>query len=110
VKFKSKSTPWKNEFRLSYPEDRKIFDVEDSVAGKSFDLGTFKAGAKLTFSLKTPEGRTFYTDRVLNPDSLSHVKKLPTGYNRWELRWEDQHGLGDKDFNDLIVEVEVIHQ
>ncbi len=108
VKFKSRSTPWKNEFRLSYPEDRKIFDVEDSVMGKSFDLGTFKAGTKLSFSLKTPEGRIFYTDRVLNSDSLSHVKKLPTGYNRWELRWEDQHGLGDKDFNDLIVEVEVI--
>jgi hypothetical protein len=108
VKFKSKSTPWRNEFRLSYPEDIKIFDAEDSVKGKSIDLGTFKAGAKLSFSLKTPEGRTFYTDRVLNPDSLSHVKKLPTGYNRWELRWEDQHGLGDKDFNDLIVEVEVI--
>jgi C1A family cysteine protease len=108
VRFKSRATPWKNEFRLSYPADRKIFDAEDSAKGKTFDLGTFKAGTKLSFSLTTPEGRTFYTDRVLNQDSLSHVKKLPTGYNRWELRWEDQHGLGDKDFNDLIVEVEVI--
>lgn len=108
VKFKSWATPWKNEFRLSYPVDRKIFDAEDSVKGRSFDLGAFKAGTKLSFSLSTPEGRTFYTDRVLNSDSLSHVKKLPTGYNRWELRWEDQHELGDKDFNDLIVEVEVI--
>lgn len=108
VKFKSKATPWMNEFRLSYPVDKKIFDAQDCEKGKSFDLGTFKAGTKLSFSLTTPEGRTFYTDRALNQDSLSHVKKLPTGYNRWELRWEDQHGLGDKDFNDLIAEVEVI--
>ncbi len=108
VRFKSKSTPWKNEFWLSFPEGRKIFDADDTAAGESCDLGFFKAGTKLTFSIKTPEGRIFYTDRVLNPDSLSHAKKLPTGYNRWELRWEDQHGLGDKDFNDLIDEVEVI--
>ncbi len=108
VKFKSKSTPWKDEFRLNYPMDRKIFDVDDLSRGKSFDLGTFKAGTKLSFALKTPDGSTFYTDCILNPDLLSHVKKLPTGYNRWELRWEDQHALGDKDFNDLIVEVEII--
>jgi C1A family cysteine protease len=108
VKLKSLSTPWKNEFRISYPVNKKIFDALDVEKGKIFDLGSFKAGSKLSFSLTTPEGRTYYTDQVLNPDSLSHVKKLPIGYNRWELRWDDQYGLGDKDFNDLIVEVEVI--
>ncbi len=108
VKYKSRATKGINEFYLSYPVSKKIFDANDANLGRSFDLGTFKAGTKLSFLLKTHEGNMFYTDLVLNPDFLSHVKKIPTGYNRWELRWEEQKGLGDKDFNDLIAEVELI--
>lgn len=108
VKFKSKSTKLMDELRLSSPQDTTIFKAEDANLGKTFDMGLFNSGTKLTFALKTSEGRTFYTDQAQNPDALSHVKKLPIGYNKWELRWEDLFGLGEKDYNDLVVEVEVM--
>lgn len=108
VSFKSKSTPLRDEFRLSSPRDMPIFKADDSSLGKTFDLGVFKSGTKLTFALKTSDGQTYYTDQAQNPDALSHVKRLPTGYNKWELRWEDLFGLGEKDYNDLVVDVEVM--
>lgn len=108
VTFKSKNSTSKNRFMLYSPENKLIFETDSSNLGKSFDIGRFEKGKKLTFALKTEDGNTYYTDLVLNPDSQSHVKKLPTGYNKWELRWEDAYALGDKDFNDLIIEVEVI--
>jgi hypothetical protein len=93
---------------LFSPENKLIFEADSSNLGQSFDIGRFEKGAKLTFALKTEDGNTYYTDLVLNPDSKSHVKKLPIGYNKWELRWEDAIELGDRDFNDLIIEVEVL--
>lgn len=108
IKFKSRNTGSKNRFMLFSPENKLIFEADSSNLGQSFDIGRFEKGAKLTFALKTEDGNTYYTDLVLNPDSKSHVKKLPIGYNKWELRWEDAVELGDKDFNDLIIEVEVL--
>ncbi len=105
--FKSRLAATKEEFRLSSPEDRLIFAL-DSPLGKAVDLGAYLAGAKLTFALKTDKGYTYYTDQVKNPDFLSHVRKLPTGYNKWELRWEESFGLAKKNYKDLIAEVEVI--
>ncbi len=99
--FKSRLAATKEEFRLSSPEDRLIFAL-DSPLGKAVDLGTFLAGTKLTFAFKTDKGYTYYTDQVKNPDFLSHVRKLPTGYNKWELRWEASFGLAKKNYKDLI--------
>lgn len=108
VTFKSKVTRFQDEFRLKSPQDKLIFKSDSSSLGKSFDLGTFRAGERLSFALRTSEGHTYYTDQILNPDSLSHVRKLPTGYNKWELRWEDSYGLGNKDYKDIVVEIEAI--
>jgi len=105
VTLKSRQT--NDEFSLSYPREQLIFKADDPL-GKTVDLGLFQANDKLTFSIKTPDGHVYCTDQVQNPDSLSHVRKLPTGYNKWELRWEDSLGLKNKDYKDLIVNVEVV--
>jgi ribosomal 30S subunit maturation factor RimM len=107
VRLKSKNTQLQNEFRLSSPESISIFSATANP-GSTFDLGTFKAGMRLTFALETSEGYTYYTDQIQNRDFFSHVRKVPTGPNKWELRWEDVFGLGDRDYNDLVVEVEAI--
>jgi hypothetical protein len=101
---KRRHAPTKEEFRLSSPEERLIFTL-DAPIGKAVDLGKHQEGARLTFAFKTLEGYTFYTDQVKNPDFLSHVRKLPTGYNRWELRWEKSYGMRLKSYRDLAVEI-----
>jgi len=105
--FKSKGTAFDDEFGLYKPSEKLIFKATDANLGKTFDLGTFKAGTSLTFALKTSQGYTYYTDNVLNPDSYAHLKKVQTGTNKWELRWEDGYELGDKDYNDVVVVIEV---
>ena len=104
---KSRLAATKEEFRLSSPDDRLIFTL-DSPLGKSIDLGTYLAGTRLTFALKTDKGYTYYTDQIKNPDFLSHVRQLPTGYNKWELRWEESFGLIIKNYKDLIAAIEIV--
>jgi len=95
------------EFRLISPEDRLIMSAETPL-GKAIELGEFPAGTMLSFALKTDDGYTYYTDQVKNPDFLNHVRKLPTGYNKWEIRWETSLGLKKKNYKDLVVGIEVM--
>lgn len=108
VKLKSKQALYDNEFRLFKPVDKLIFKATNSEVGKAFDVGPFSAGEKLIFALKTPQGVTYTTDHSLNPDACDHVTKVQTGTYKWELRWEDLYGLGDRDYNDVVVEVEIV--
>ncbi len=107
AKFKSKNAGYENEFRLQYPANKLIFKAIDSNVGKTFDAGAFSAGQRLIFALKTPDGNIYYTLHAWNKDACDHVIKVQTGVNKWELRWEDLYGLGDRDYNDVVVEIEV---
>jgi len=107
AKFKSKSEAYENEFGLYYPTNKLIFKATDSQVGKTFEVGDFRAGEKLIFSLKTPEGDTYYTTHAWNKDLCNHVIKVKTGAYQWELRWENLYGLEDEDYNDDVVEIEI---
>ena len=107
VRFKSKMTAFDDELWLAYPDERLILKASSNNLGKTYDVGTFVAGTRLTFMLKTPEGEAYYTDSSLNRDGCDHVKKLQLGADRWELRWEDMYGLGEQDFNDVVLDVDV---
>lgn len=105
--FKSKSAAFENEFMLYYPANKLIFKGTDSQVGKTFDVGTFGAGQRLIFALKTPDGNIYYTLHAMNKDACDHVIKVQTGATKWEMRWEDLFGLGDRDYNDDVVEIEI---
>jgi hypothetical protein len=108
VTFKSKNTAKTNELRTYYPKDNPIFTATSDNLGKTFDLGAYQAGAKIGFAIRTSDGNTFYSDRALNADLNVHVRRVATGYNKWEYRWEDTLSLKDTDYDDLIVMVEVL--
>ena len=59
----------------------------------------------LVFALKTPGGHAYYTDNSLNRDGCDHIRKLQPGTDRWEHWWEDMYGLGERDFNDVVLDV-----
>ena len=107
AKFKSKSAGYDNEFRLYYPGNKRIFKATDSQVGKTFEVGKFRGGQKLIFALKAPDGNTYYTTHAWNRDACDHVIKVRRGTYKWELRWEDLYGLGDHDYNDVVVEIEI---
>jgi len=108
VRFKSKVTAFDDELWLAYPEDKLIFKVSSNNLGQTYDVGTFAAGTRLVFALKTPDGQAYCTDSSLNRDGCDHARKLQLGTDRWELRWEDMYGLGERDFNDVVLDVGVV--
>jgi hypothetical protein len=109
VRFKSRGTAFDDDISLHYPSDKPLFKASSSNVGKVYDAGTYTAGTRLGFALKTPDpnGHTYYTDSSLNADGCDHVRETQLGTYKWELRWEDIFGLGEQDFNDVVVEVEI---
>ncbi len=107
VEFLSKEAGFENEFWLHAPKEKMIFKATNANVGKEFDVGTFRYPNRLIFALKAPEGFTYYTNPRLNPDCCDHVAKVQRNKYNWELRWEDLYGLGDADYNDVVVKVKV---
>jgi hypothetical protein len=107
VRFRSLGTAFDDELWLAYPEERLIFKASKNNLGQTYDMGTFEAGTRLVFALKTPDGQAYCTDSSLNRDGCDHFRKLQLGIDRWELRWEDTYGLGERDFNDVVLDISV---
>ncbi|MBN1123831.1 MAG: DUF4114 domain-containing protein [Sedimentisphaerales bacterium] len=60
--------------------------------------------------IRRGSGRTWHSQEGLNSDGLDHlitysVTGMDDGFSRWLLCWDDQAGGGDRDFNDLVLEV-----
>ena len=110
ARLKEINTALSDEIYLSYPEEKMIFKAETAQIGKSFEVGTFSSGSRLTLALKASNGAAsniYYTNQSLNADACDHVKKVQTGTYKWELRWEDLYGLGEQDYNDVVMEIEI---
>jgi len=86
-----------------YFGNQALFSSNQS-AGTSVTLDGFQAGQVLTFSILVKEtGHTFFTGSgSLNTDGLAHayVENLEGGSTK--VGFEDLHGGGDKDYNDLM--------
>ena len=108
VRFMSFVTAFDDELWLAYPLELLIFKASSNNLGKTYTVGTFAIGTRLVFVLKTPDGQAYYTDSSLNRDGCDHVRKLQLGTDRWELWWKDMYGLGERDFNDVVLDVGVI--
>ncbi|KYK38889.1 MAG: hypothetical protein HXS46_19660 [Theionarchaea archaeon] len=107
AEFLSKEAAFDNEFWLYAPKKKLIFKATDANVGKTFDVGRFRYPNRLIFALKTPEGFTYYTDHRLNPDCCDHVMGTRETKYTWKLRWEDIYGLGDQDYDDVVVKIKV---
>lgn len=65
-------------------------------------------GQRFTFGLRNDAtGDLFNSDPTKNGDGQYHMLwfSLNSDPTRWILAWEDTTGLGDRDYNDLIIEV-----
>lgn len=97
---------------------------DGSVIVNSIDTGIDFADNLFGFYLSSPDG-LFYSENSLNADALDHMAafqgentdliQLPgQSQELWTdtqyvLAWEDVLGLGDYDYNDLVVMVDSVH-
>jgi hypothetical protein len=89
------------------------FDLKaGTVTNSDTGLSAF-IGKNFGFYISTPDNNTFYTHAALNRDKKDHFKVYDTSDNLGKglfgsdvvLGIEDLYGLGDKDFNDMVVGV-----
>ncbi|MBW4603997.1 MAG: DUF4114 domain-containing protein [Calothrix sp. FI2-JRJ7] len=82
---------------------------------------SFKAGERLGFylvadnttsSIDTTSGKTaenvFFSLSACNTDKFDHVRVKDKGKSTFDLAWEDLKGGGDKDFDDLVLKMEIV--
>lgn len=107
VEFVSEDAGSDNAFGIYLPYQQEIFPHTDYAylrPGTTVDLGVFTTGTELGFYIRHFEsGNTWYMDPSRNSDGQNHVQITQLSVNSWQLRWEDLPGLGDRDFNDVVV-------
>ncbi|MBW4569340.1 MAG: DUF4114 domain-containing protein [Tolypothrix carrinoi HA7290-LM1] len=110
--------------QAAFTQSRVIFSSlsEKASAGINFVRQlTFKAGERLGFymvadnttsSVDTTSGKTsenvFFSLSACNSDKFDHVRVKDKGKSTFDLAWEDLKGGGDKDFNDLVLKMEIV--
>lgn len=83
------------------------------IPGDYVDLGQLKKGSLVDFFLirdgaRNEDGLVFWVDPESNSDQINHVKLLAVyDDNTLIIGFEDQPGGGDKDYNDLVIAVEI---
>jgi hypothetical protein len=81
--------------------DSDIFDNKTTTFGSTLDLGVLAGGTQITITdyIKNT-GYTWSTTTGANADGMDHVKIATVSPSQIYVGFEDQYGLGDKDFND----------
>ena len=83
------------------------------IPGDYVDLGQLKKGILVDLFLirdgaQNEDGLVFWVDPESNPDQINHAKLLAVyDNNTLIIGFEDQPGGGDKDYNDLVIAVEI---
>ena len=107
VTFESREASFENEFWLHEPKEELIFKAAKANVGETYKIGHFRAGTRLMFALKTQDDHTYYTDSSKNSDGCDHVIKTTLSKYAVRYGWEDLWELGDKDFDDLIIKINI---
>ncbi|MES2501932.1 MAG: DUF4114 domain-containing protein [Pseudomonadota bacterium] len=83
-----------------------LFNNQTAVAGTSYSLGSFQAGAEILFSFFVNDtGDTFLSGAAINnADNTAHTAYQLVG-NSLLVGFEDILLGGDKDYNDIIFSV-----
>lgn len=101
--FLSKTAAYSNDLYLQGTSD-SILNNQTASPGAQYSLGTFLAGAELSFTMFVKNtGFAYYTGSAsLNPDSLIHAAYDVTSGQSLNIGFEDLFNGGDKDYDDLV--------
>ncbi|WP_424358446.1 DUF4114 domain-containing protein [Methanocella sp. MCL-LM] len=95
---------YNNVFGLWSPFRKQYGTGHGTTPGTSFNLGTFKQGTELIFYDDNGAGNTWLSGPYSrNPDRVAHAYIRPIACDTWLLGWEDMYGGGDKDYDDVVL-------
>ena len=92
-------------YPVNSKEFHEIFSGEDSVGATT----EFSSPERFGLYLRSPEG-DFYTESELNRNGDDHawIFADPKTQDGCVVAWEDLYGLGDKDYQDMILSIKLL--
>lgn len=87
-------------------EQRDVTISNTSKEGTTFDFGSVQAGDKISFGLDVLNTKETWLSNGSNSDSMQHFQTSVSEKGELIIGVEDLKGLGDKDFNDVMVSLE----
>jgi hypothetical protein len=105
------------------PGNYQILMLGSQPIGTTYQNFTVKAGENIAFYLASnttahtvlnnnPHNKTnqnphlFFSIANANPDKISHIQNQTLNNSSIQLNWEDMFGGGDRDFNDMSIQIQ----
>lgn len=106
VTFVEGDTAYNDQFGLWSPVKRSLGTAHGTSPGTVYNLGNYTNGTSLTFYLVNDPGNTWLSGPgTMNPDGVAHAYIKPISDDTYNLGWEDLYGGGDRDYNDVILNI-----
>lgn len=108
VTFLYSDTAYQDVLWIDSPYSSQLFEAWVAPTGTEWKLGPFSVGTELVFAAYvTNTGDRWLTGPASrNADGVVHGATTYEGACSWVVGFEDLHGGGDLDFNDVIFRVE----
>jgi hypothetical protein len=104
MKYLGGTAGYNNKFGLWSPIRKQYGTGHGTTPGTSFNLGNYTRGTELVFYIDNGVGNTWLSGPgSRNPDGVAHAYIKPITNDTWLLGWEDLYGGGDKDYDDVVL-------
>jgi hypothetical protein len=95
---------YNNKFGLWSPSRVQYGTGHGTSPGTRFNLGNYTRGTELIFYIDNGVGNTWLSGPgSRNPDGIAHAYIKPITNDTWLLGWEDLYGGGDRDYDDVVL-------
>lgn len=102
--YKGGTAGYNNIFGLWSPVKKQVGTGHGTMPETSFNLGNFTRGTELIFYINNGVGNTWLSGPASgNPDDVAHAYIKPIANDTWLLGWEDMYGGGDRDYDDVVL-------
>ena len=106
VTFVEADTAYNDQFGFWSPVRRTLGYAHSTTPGTVYNLGNYTSGTELIFYLVNDPGNTWLSGPASrNPDRVAHAYIKPISDDTYNLGWEDYYGGGDRDYNDVILNI-----
>lgn len=107
VTFLGSDSGYDDQLWVDAPTSRHLLNAWSESPGASWEIGPFDAGAEIIFgAYVTNTGDRWQTGPASrNADGVVHGATTFEGNCTWQVGFEDLHGGGDLDFNDVIFRI-----
>ena len=106
VTFVMGDTAYNDQFGLWSPVKRLLGSAHGTRPGTVYNLGNYTQGTELIFYLVNDPGNTWLSGPASrNPDGVAHAYIKPISDDTYNLGWEDLYGGGDRDYNDVVLNI-----